>query len=85
MAAKGAQAAVFGPYATDAVALRQQTLLQRQLQDALPPQHVMNIITSMTPEGTPQFRIQVYGFGDSSAVNGFCAAAREQSMPCGNP
>lgn len=85
MTAKSAQAAVFGPFATDAVALRQQSLLQRQLHDMLPPQHVMNVVTTMTPEGTPQFRIQVYGFSGSNGVAEFCAAAGTQSLPCSNP
>lgn len=84
-APNGAQYAVFGPYATNAVAVRHQTLLQSQLREALPAQAVTNIITGMTPEGTPQFRIQVYGFEDARAVSGFCAAAQAQSLPCSNP
>ncbi len=81
----GTQSAVFGPYATDAVAVRYQTLVQRQLHDAMPAHPVMNLVTTMNPDGTPQFRIRLYGFSDSDAVSDFCTTARAQSLPCSNP
>lgn len=80
--ASAPQRAVFGPYATDGIAQAQQALMQQQLGARLPAKAVSNIVTQLTPAGTPEFAVHVYGFTDADMLTSFCTHAATAGYPC---
>lgn len=70
------QRTIFGPYATDQIAQAHQAALQDKLGSVLPEKAVLNLVTRLTDDGTPEFVLHLYGFHDQAAIDTFRATAK---------
>jgi len=74
--------AVLGPYATGAMAEARQNWVRVRLGDELPEKTVINVVTRLTTNNTPQFMVYLYGFADQDEVSDFCAEANHAAFTC---
>jgi Flp pilus assembly protein TadD len=70
------QRTIFGPYATDQIAQAHQAALQDKLGHALPEKAVLNLVTRLTDDGTPEFVLHLYGFHNQTDIDTFRSTAQ---------
>jgi Flp pilus assembly protein TadD len=74
--------AMFGPYATAAMAAARQQELQAKLAGLLPQPTVFNLQVRLSAAKRPRFWVEFYGFAEPAAVKAVCGAAIQLQLPC---
>ncbi len=74
--------ALVGPFATGAMADVQRATIRSKFSGYLPEKPTLNVKTSLSASGTPQFVVHVYGFAKADDAEDFCDHLQRRDYPC---